>query len=40
MANVDGLIVENVKENLFSGDRLAPILGALAERQSAKDQTT
>jgi site-specific DNA recombinase len=40
MAKLDGLIVENVKEHLFSGDRLAITLGALAERQSAKDQTT
>jgi hypothetical protein len=32
--------LENVKEHLFSGDRLAANLGALAERQSAKNQAT
>ena len=37
-ARLDGLIIENVKEHLFSGDRLARILEALVERQGAKDQ--
>ena len=38
MARLDGLIVDNVKEHLFAGDRLARILDALVERQGAKDQ--
>jgi site-specific DNA recombinase len=38
MAKLDGLIVDNVKEHLFTGDRLARILEALVERQGAKDQ--
>jgi site-specific DNA recombinase len=38
MAKLDGLIVDNVKEHLFAGDRLARILEALVERQGAKDQ--
>ena len=38
MAKLDGLIVDNVKEHLFAGDRLARILDALVERQGAKDQ--
>jgi site-specific DNA recombinase len=37
-ARLDGLIIENVKEHLFSGDRLGRILEALVERQGAKDQ--
>ena len=37
-ARLDGLIIENVKEHLFSGDRLARILEALVEREGAKDQ--
>ena len=40
MTKLDGLIVENVKEHLCSSDWLATVLGALAERQSAKDQAT
>ena len=38
MAKLDRLIVDNVKEHLFAGDRLARILDALVERQGAKDQ--
>jgi hypothetical protein len=38
MARLDELIVDNVKEHLFGGDRLAGILDALVERQGAKDQ--
>ena len=37
-ARLDGLIIENVKEHLFSGDRLARILEALVEREGAEDQ--
>jgi hypothetical protein len=37
-ARLDGLIIENVKEHLFSGDRLPRILEALVEREGAKDQ--
>jgi hypothetical protein len=38
MARLDALIVDNVKEHLFGGDRLARILDALIDRQGAKDQ--
>jgi site-specific DNA recombinase len=38
MARLDKLIVDNVKEHLFGGERLARILDALVERQGAKDQ--
>jgi site-specific DNA recombinase len=40
MAKLDGLIIENVKERLLGGDRLAKILTTLVERQGAKDQST
>ena len=39
MAKLDGLIVDNVKEHLFGGERLARILNALVGRQEAKDQS-
>ncbi len=38
MARLDALIVDNVKEHLFGGARLARVLDALVERQCAKDQ--
>ncbi len=38
MDKLDALIVDNVKERLFAGDRLARILDALIGRQGAKDQ--
>jgi site-specific DNA recombinase len=38
MAQLDGLVVENVKEHLFGSDRLARILEALIGREGAKDQ--
>ena len=38
MAKLDKLIVDNVKEHLFGGERVARILDALVERQGAKDQ--
>ena len=38
MAKLDVLIVDNVKEHLFGGDRLARILEALVERQGSQDQ--
>ena len=37
MAKLDGLIIDNVKEHLFGGARLAQILEALIERQGSED---
>ena len=38
MAKLDNLVLDNIKERLLTGDRLSDILGALVERESAKDQ--
>jgi len=38
MAKLDGVILDNVRERLFGGNRLAQILKALIERQGTKDQ--
>ncbi|MGE3743532.1 MAG: recombinase family protein, partial [Geminicoccaceae bacterium] len=40
MARLDDLVVDNVRQHLFSDDRLAEVLGALIERQGAKDKTS
>ena len=39
MVRLDGLIVDNVKEQLFGADRLARILEALVERQGGQDRS-
>ena len=39
MVRLDGLIVDNVKEQLFGADRLARILEALVERQGSQDRS-
>jgi site-specific DNA recombinase len=38
MAKLDGLVVKNVKERLFTPERLTTILESLFERQRAKDR--
>jgi len=38
MGKLDGLVIENVKERLFTPERLATILEMLLERQSAHDR--
>ena len=38
MTQLNGLVVENVKEHLFSSDRLARIPEALVKREGAKDE--
>src|SRR5262249_15046382 len=39
MAKLDSIIIENVKERLFTPERLTIILEALLERRSASDRT-
>ena len=38
MAKLDGLVIENIKERLFTPERLARILESLFERQCAKNR--
>jgi DNA invertase Pin-like site-specific DNA recombinase len=38
MATLDDLVVDNVRQHLFTEDRLAEVLAALIERQGAKDK--
>lgn len=40
MPRLDELVVANVRQHLFSDDRLATVLGALIERQGAKDRAS
>lgn len=39
MAKLDGLVIENVKERLFTPERLTTILESLFERQRAKNRS-
>jgi hypothetical protein len=38
MATLDGLVIENVKERLFTPERLTKILESLFERQRVKNR--
>ena len=40
MVRMDDLVVDNVRQHLFTDDRLAEVLAALIERQGAKDKTS
>jgi site-specific DNA recombinase len=40
MAKLDGLVIENVKQRLFTPERLTRILESLLERQRAKNRAT